>query len=156
MCRVLLFKFAHKLNKIEKYLERQRKRVKKLYAAKHKSGFKTKEEFVEWYINKIKQQKFKCFYCETSIFDINKLIDKTKLKTRKIGFALRGPVLEIDKKANEKDYIPKNCVLACYYCNNDKSYIFNSKDYKENFGKNRNKYFSKLLNRLSKNGLPST
>ncbi len=139
------------IGEIKDFLKDEKIRVKKLYAAKHKQGFKTKENFVKWYINKVKRQNYKCFYCETSIFDINKLIDSQKLKTRKIGHGKRGTVLEIDKKINEKDYIPDNCVLSCYYCNNDKSYIFDSKDYKENFGKNRNKYFSKLLNRLKKN-----
>ena len=32
-------------NKIEKYLKRQKERAKKLYATKHKQGFKTKEDF---------------------------------------------------------------------------------------------------------------
>ena len=77
---------------------------------------------------------------------MTKLIKAQILKTRKIGYGERGPVLEIDKKINENGYSPDNCVLSCYYCNNDKSYILDSEDYKEHFGKNRKKHFSKLLN----------
>jgi hypothetical protein len=72
------------------------------------------------------------------------LIDSKKLKTRKTKYGCRGPVLEIDKKENDRGYYPDNCVLACYYCNNDKSYITDSDDYKVNFGGNRKRYFCKL------------
>jgi hypothetical protein len=50
-------------------------------------------------------------------------------------------------KNNDEGYSPNNCVLACYYCNNDKSYITNGDDYKINFGKNRKKYFRMLMNK---------
>jgi len=144
------------LNETEKLLKREflkeeKERVKKLYTTKHKEGFKTEEDFVKWYIGKIKEQDYKCFYCETSIFNIRELIKNKKLKTRKTGYGERGRVLEIDRKVNSNGYNEKNCVLSCYYCNNDKSYILNSEEYKENFGKNREKYFSKLLNKLNKN-----
>jgi len=59
----------------------------------------------------------------------------------------RGPVLEIDK--NDDTYVPKNCVLSCYYCNNDKSYTSSKEDYKDYFGKNRHQYFKTLLDKLN-------
>ena len=100
-----------------------------------------------WFVEKLKRQNFSCFYCETSIFDINKLIDEGLLKTRAVkGEGRRGPVLEIDK--NDDVYVPENCVLSCYYCNNDKSYTSSKNDYKENFGANRKKYFDNLIKLL--------
>lgn len=63
------------------------------------------------------------------------------------GEGRRGPVLEIDK--NDETYVPENCVLSCYYCNNDKSYTSSKEDYKVYFGKNRHQYFKTLLNRLN-------
>ena len=62
---------------------------------------------------------------------------------------MRGPVLEIDKKINDKPYSPENCVLACYYCNNDKSYTLDADDYKKFFGMAHNDYFQYLLTSVS-------
>lgn len=93
-------------------------------------------------------QNYKCEYCQTSIFDIKKLIQKERLKTRRTGNGERGPVLEIDRKININGYNRDNCVLACYYCNNDKSYILNSDDYKKYFGKARNDFFNDLLKEI--------
>ena len=107
-------------NETKKILEKEKLRVSKLYGSKHKPGFKSKDALVEWYVIKILQQNFKCYYCGTTIFDIIKLIKAKKMKTRKTGYGIRGPVLEIDKMVNEKGYSPDNCVLSCYYCNNDK------------------------------------
>ena len=70
-------------------------------------------------------------------------------KTRKVGYGERGPVLEIDKGDNEKGYTKDNCVLACYYCNNDKSYIFGYDDYKKHFGKNRKTFFDNQLKNVT-------
>jgi hypothetical protein len=127
------------------FLKAERERVAKLYGKKHKKGFQTKDSFVEWYSNQIQCQNFRCFYCDTSIFDIRSLIDGKKLRTRKTKHGCRGPVLEIDRKENDKGYSPDNCVLSCYYCNNDKSYITDGDDYKIHFGGNRKKYFRMLM-----------
>ena len=127
------------------YLKEEKQRVKKLFAKKHKQGFKDKNDLANWFVEKIKEQDYKCEYCETSIFDIIKLIKNKKLKPRKTGYGRRGLVLEIDRKDNSNGYNRDNCVLACYYCNNDKSYILNSDDYKKYFGKARNDFFKDLL-----------
>jgi hypothetical protein len=80
-----------------------------------------------WYVEKLKTPNYCCHYRETSIFDINKLIDAGLLKTRSVrGKGQRVPVLEIDK--NDDTYLPENCVLSCYYCNNDKSYTSSKED----------------------------
>ena len=103
------------------------------------------DTFCAWYKNQLQTQDFRCHYCETSIFDINRLIDAGKLKTRKTGYGVRGRTLEIDKKENDLGYIEMNCVLSCYYCNNDKSYIFDDETYKQFFGPAKRKYFESLL-----------
>lgn len=75
----------------EEYLKKESERIGNLFSTKkHGEGFSTKEIFVDWYIDKIKEQKFKCYYCETSIFNIEKLIISGKLKKRKIRYGYRG------------------------------------------------------------------
>ena len=131
----------------EEFLRNEKVRIGKLYSTKHRKGFSNKDEFAKWFENTIKSQNFKCYYCDTSIFDIRSLIDQEKLKTRKIGYGTRGPNLEIDRKINSNGYTKENCVLSCYYCNNDKSYILDSEVYKKYFGENRKKYFEYLKNK---------
>ena len=130
----------------EEYFEAQRIRVKKRYAGKH-IGFGDAASLANWFVEKLKSQQCKCFYCDTSIHDINKLIAANLVKTRSVrGKGKRGPVLEIDK--NDDGYVPANCVLSCYYCNNDKSYTSSKDHYKKHFGANRKKYFEYLLKEL--------
>lgn len=129
----------------EKYYEEQRIRVKKLFSKKH-SCFVSSIELANWYIEQLKDSKCKCYYCNTSIHDINTLIDAGLLKERKTGYGFRGRILEIDK--NDETYIRENCVLSCYYCNNDKSYITSKDDYKNFFGNNRHEYFKLLISKL--------
>ena len=106
------------------FIKVEKQRVKKLFSKKHKQGFEDKNDFADWFIEKMIEQDYKCYYCETSIFDLIKLIENDKLKTRKTGHGTRGCKLEIDKEINENGYYRNNCVLSCYYCNKDKSYIF--------------------------------
>jgi len=131
----------------EEFLKNEKLRIGKLYSKKRRKGFPSKDEFVKWFENTIKSQNFKCYYCDTSIFDTRSLIDQEKLKTRKIRYGARGRNFEIDRKINSDGYTKENCVLSCYYCNNDKSYILDSEDYKKYFGGNRKKYFEYLKNK---------
>ena len=55
----------------------------------------------------------------------------------------RGVWLEIDRKEPKGKYSKNNCVLSCYFCNNDKSDVFNEKEY-NNFIKDRVGYLRKL------------
>jgi len=134
---------------INQYYVNEKKRVEKNYnKAKHK-GFSNKYDFADWFITQLKINNCRCHYCETSIHDIRKLIDAELLKERKIGFGYRGKVLEVNKKDN--NYSKEQCVLSCYYCNNDKSYTSEKDDYKKHFGANRNDYFKKLMKKLNVN-----
>jgi hypothetical protein len=132
----------------EEYIKQEYARAKKNLYKSERKAFGSADKLAAWFIEELKSQKFRCFYCETSIFDINKLIDAGLLKTRAVrGKGRRGPVLEIDK--NDDTYIPENCVLSCYYCNNDKSYTSSKEDYKDYFGKNRHQYFKTLLEKAN-------
>lgn len=132
---------------LDSYYEEQRKRVRKIYNGKKHSVFNNKDVFANWYVEQLKSYKCECYYCETSIHDIKRLIKANLLKTRAVkGNGRRGSVLEIDK--NNNTYSKGTCVLACYYCNNDKSYILDKEDYKKYFGENRKQYFKKLLDSL--------
>jgi hypothetical protein len=128
-----------------KYYDDQFTRVKtRLYNKSKHSSFGNNAALADWYVGKLKSQNCKCYYCETSIHDISELIKKGILKTRSVrSGGQRGPNLEIDK--NDSKYLPANCVLACYYCNNDKSYITDMLDYKIGFGENRGRYFEALI-----------
>lgn len=131
----------------QEYINIEYARAKKNLYKSDRKTFGSAEKLATWFVQKLRHQNFKCFYCETSIFDIIKLIDAGLLKTRAVrGEGRRGPVLEIDK--NDDTYIPENCVLSCYYCNNDKSYTSSKEDYKEYFGSNRHKYLKTLLDKL--------
>lgn len=121
--------------------------AKNFNRAKHK-GFKDKNDFSDWFISQLKANNCRCYYCETSIHDIRRLIEAGILKERKIGNGFRGKILEVDK--NEEKYLKDHCVVSCYYCNNDKSYISEKEDYKENFGVNRKIYFEKLIDRIDR------
>ena len=134
------------MNEIVLFLEAERIRVERLYSkSKHAVGFNNKQGLANWYTAQLGEQNYCCKYCETSIFTIQALIKAGLLKTRKVrGEGVRGPVLEIDKVRNEDGYYPQNCVLACYYCNNDKSYTVDGEAYKTYFGNARKKFFEYL------------
>ena len=134
----------------EQYINQEILRVLGRYnSAKHHPGFANAHDLSTWYGNQLRQQDCKCYYCETSILDIKRLINAELLATRAVGGGgRRGPVLEIDKKVNQLGYNQENCVLACYYCNNDKSYIFGTDDYKRFYGPARHEHFRHLIAQL--------
>jgi hypothetical protein len=43
----------------------------------------------------------------------------------------RGFYLEVDRKESKGKYSPRNCVLACYPCNNAKSDIFTYDEFRK-------------------------
>jgi len=81
-----------------------------------------------WYI----KQPQKCFYCNTEEEILKFLFEQNKKK---------GENLEIDRKDTEnEDYSEDNSVLACYICNNTKSDMVNSEEFKKYFGGIIHKY----------------
>lgn len=137
---------------LKDFLEKEEERVRLRYSgSRFQKAFTSQQDFINWYFSKLNEQDYKCYYCETSIIVIRCLIEQGKLRVRKVkGEGFRGAVLEIDKKINELGYLKENCVLSCYYCNNDKSYTLDANDYKEFFGIARHAYFDHLFKSLNK------
>lgn len=132
----------------EDYLERERQRVRKnVFKLKHKLGFKSSDALIEWWIKQIKLQNYACGYCKTPIRLIQALIKAKVLNGRPTrGNGIRGERLElerIDSKTNE--YSRQNCVLVCYYCNNDKSNVYSSAEYVEFLAPAKKKHFLHLF-----------
>ena len=84
-------------------------------------GFGDFETFYNWYI----EQAQECHYCHITVDTICYLYDNNIIHER----LNRGRSLEIDKLDPTGEYCPENCVLACYFCNNDKSQIFTAEQY---------------------------
>jgi 5-methylcytosine-specific restriction endonuclease McrA len=129
---------------------------KKSKAQQKKIDFKfaSVPDFVDWWHSQFTVQSGSCAYCQTSIVVIANLIKAEHLSVRKVrGGACRGPVLELDRKDPKGPYAPANCALACYYCNNDKSYIYDGDTYRQFFGPARKKHFEFLAAKhLGKSG----
>ena len=113
----------------------QIKRIRKLYHNKEASkdldliDFPDFNAFYKWYKNQYEKQGGKCYYCKTDERVIAALFE-IKFNNRKR--TNRGKHLEIERKDSiNNKYSQGNCVLACYFCNNDKSDIFNEHEYLE-------------------------
>ena len=109
------------------------------------------------WISILKNQKFKCFYCESDIRNIQKLICNRVIGIRRRGrYGFSGLHLELDhKNANKKDNNSGNLVADCYYCNNDKSNVINHFIFLNYFGPQRKRAFDELLrdNRINSDHL---
>lgn len=84
----------------------------------------SRKDFIGWYI----EQK-ECYYCKSSIKDLKSFykLDNSKRKLT------RGKTLEVDR-LKDIEYTKENCVVSCYWCNNAKSDVFSSTEFK-NIGK---------------------
>jgi hypothetical protein len=133
----------------ESYQSHERSRVRKLYSRKKHVGFASHAELADWWIMKIEEQKGCCAYCLTSIGLINKLINAGLLKTRNANGGQRGPCLELERKNASGRYTRENCALICYYCNNDKSYIYSEDEYRKFFAPARASHFKYLAQQMS-------
>ena len=85
-----------------------------------------KAEFIKWYNTKVDEG---CRYCGISEKNCRELV--LKLPSSRFPKSLklqrgksRGYYLEVDRKEPKGDYSIDNCVLSCYFCNNDKSDVF--------------------------------
>lgn len=130
----------------------QIKRIRALYHNKKSleyfdlQDFSDFNAFYKWHQNQYKKQDGKCYYCKTDEKVIATLFEK-KYKDRKR--TNRGSHLEIERKDSlQNKYDRANCVLACYFCNNDKSDIFNEQEYLE-YLKNRNTFLNNQFEKLN-------
>jgi len=135
---------------IEFIREEERRLVKYYSTNKLKlSGFTGRQDFIDWYLHEIYFYENKCHYCKTSILDLRRLLNAGLIKGRKVkGAGLRGPNLEIDKKDPNGVYEWRNCVLSCYYCNNDKSNTFDYGTYLDIIGPAKKHALEILIKRL--------
>ena len=126
-------------------LKKLKSKLKQDYSRRSKSGmnnFSSYDEFDDWYF---KQEK-KCEYCKIKEEDVRYIVLNGILKSKRFpengqlkqGKA-RGYYLEVDRKDSDENYSAENCVLACYFCNNDKSDVFDFSAYKK-FFQNRKQF----------------
>lgn len=66
-----------------------------------------------------------CHYCKITKSEIEKLGENLKLNKK----SFRGWTLEIDRLNSNFEYYPKNCVMACYWCNNAKTDEFTESEF---------------------------
>jgi hypothetical protein len=124
------------------------KRIKQLFHNKRNKidwDFGSLDNFTDWYKTQLAKQNNSCYYCEVNQDDIILLIGRGIIKSKR--FNKRGNNLEIDRK-DTRLYSKENCVLACYFCNNHKSDIINSDDFKKHFGKAQFEYIQYLITKL--------
>ena len=86
--------------------------------------------FYKWYMT----QDETCYYCKTEQIKISLLVYEGQ-RNNAFGltskrFDKRAHNLEIERKDSISNiYNETNCVLACYFCNNDKSDYISSEEY---------------------------
>lgn len=118
---------------------------------KHRFGFQNSDNLANWWPDKLKSQQGCCDYCKTPIKLIRDLIDNNLLAGRPVkGKGVRGPCLELERMDHNAGYAPSNCVLICYYCNNDKSNVYSRTEYIEFLAPAKNSHFMALAKRLPK------
>jgi hypothetical protein len=143
-------------SELAKKLDNERKseiliirRVRSLYHNKKDLvgfSFQNFNSFYKWYSTQYQTQNGKCYYCETDEKIIAQLFEK-KFQNRKR--TTRGKHLEIERRnSTDNLYNEKNCVLACYFCNNDKSDIFDEHEYLE-YLKDRKGFLTSQFEKLN-------
>ena len=130
------------------FLEEQRAKLNTTFKSKFKD-FESKERFIDWYMHELYINENKCHYCQTSILDIRRLLNAGIIKGRSVrGGSERGANFEVDRKDPHGVYNERNCVLSCYYCNNDKSNTFNYEIYKNIISTSRKAAWDQLIAQL--------
>ena len=138
--------------------EKELIRVSALARSKTKgTGFKTKADFIKWWALTLKKQDGRCYYCNSRFADLRQLITHKPsplLGVRDLkGGAFRGANPEPDRLESRDQrniYSADNCVLACYYCNNDKSNVYTHEDYKTFIAPAKGRYIEHLMKQLKK------
>lgn len=123
-------------------------RLTSLYYSFKQRGVRefSKKEFLNWYSENV---DLGCYYCgieieaQISIIESGKLSSnrffthKYKNKSGEEKYGTRGRSFEVDRKNPKGPYSIDNCVLCCYFCNNDKSDVFMSDQYLKFIGGNK-------------------
>lgn len=132
------------------YKSKSIKQLKQNYDSRIKKGknlFNSFDEFLSWYNTEAKV----CYYCGLSEEQSQEIVVKGLLTSNRFpqnGLTGRGQArgmwLEVDCIKPKEAYSVNNCVLACYFCNNDKSDVFDGENYKL-FFQNRVTFLKQLL-----------
>lgn len=103
--------------------------------------FRSFERFYYWYVEQYKIQDHKCYYCGVNEKVVRDAMGKHFSHRKRQN---RGKYFELERKGPiDESYSPENCVLACYFCNNDKSDIFTEEQYRR-YLQNRKGFFEGL------------
>jgi hypothetical protein len=138
--------YSQQLDRERKCEIEEIKRVRSLYHNKKSLAefkFKDFNSFYKWHKNQYEHQEGKCYYCEVEEKVVAKFFEK-KYHAGHAGKRNRGKHLEIERKDAtllNNLYNGENCVLACYFCNNDKSDIF-SEDESREYLKDRKRFLN--------------
>jgi|TARA_B110000091_G_scaffold80971_1_gene89210 5-methylcytosine-specific restriction endonuclease McrA len=131
--------YLEKFNKYsrEEYIDLECKRVDKYKPKKIAKLFK----------QKLTEQELCCYFCNTDIRDVQSLIKNHLIYPRKRGkYGYSGMHFEIEHlNADKTNNAESNIVLACYYCNNDKSNTIEPEIFKKFFGKQKSISFKDLI-----------
>ena len=90
-------------------------------------------------------------YCNLKEIEQFTIINNGLLKSKRFFVEKngnRGKYLEVDRKEPNGPYSKDNCVLSCYFCNNDKSDIFTESQYDELNGNNKSNHRVDFLRSL--------
>lgn len=131
--------YLKKFNKYsrEEYIELECKRVDKYKSKKIAKLFK----------QKLTEQELCCYFCNTDIRDIQSLIKNHLIYPRKRGkYGYSGMHFEIEHlNADKTNNVESNIVLACYYCNNDKSNTIEPEIFKKFFAQQKSISYKDLI-----------
>ncbi|MEX2428458.1 MAG: hypothetical protein WD577_09470 [Bacteroidales bacterium] len=95
-----------------------------------------------------REQKRVCYYCGTEETVLAELFNEKVLSSKRF----RGRSLELERlNSKGNKYNEKNCVLACYFCNNHKSDIISDGDFMTYFSKPIGNYLNDKYQSLKKN-----
>jgi hypothetical protein len=117
------------------------------------NGFDSFNDFFNWY----QEQNLVCYYCGLTEIETQKISMTGILTSNRFpqnGIVGQGTSravwLEVDRLTPNGFYSRDNCVMCCYFCNNDKSDVFSGNQY-INFFQNRVQYLRQLLNNNNEN-----
>ena len=134
------------------YITKPIQKLKADYSRRKQRGLNSFQDFADfedWY----NTQDKKCYYCGLKESESQEIVMHELLKSNRFPQKgklergkSRGMWLEVDRLSPKENYSRTNCVLCCYFCNNDKSDVFHGNEYKK-FMKDRLGYLRHTLDR---------
>ena len=127
-----------------KNLKRIKAQWKSIQARKTDDAVWKLSDFYNWFI---KEEAKGCHYCN---LQLNQVKDFLEFEKKKKGHKRknRGKSFEVDRKNHISKYKRKDCILACYMCNNAKSDLYEYDEFLE-IGKTIGLETLKILSQVS-------